>query len=128
MKPPTKTIPDQMTPKSKQFIGRRIREGVAAAQHDKIYWRDVTPQMTVTDDGTTWKAGGLVIYWHGHEATAALRFLNARLSENRRLMEALKKLVYWLETPETAERSGIKWRDALDEARQALAQADKEGV
>jgi hypothetical protein len=43
-----------------------------------IYWRDVTPQKIVTDDGRTWRADNMVIYWHSHEATAAHHFLNGK--------------------------------------------------
>lgn len=39
------------------------------------------------------------------------------------LLEACKAMLFWLETPEAAERSGIQWRDLLEPARAALKKA-----
>lgn len=68
---------------------------------------------------------------HGQELVEAVKLqphLAAQEIEDNRLApemaEALRKWVYWHETPETAEAIGITWRDILGEARALLARLE----
>lgn len=56
-----------------------------------IYWRDLAENADVVDKGTHYTSGRKVVYWNGHEATAALNKLG-QMARQTRLIKNVRRL------------------------------------